>query len=147
MTELLYSLMLTTRRGSRWFDASLFYGLYIPHRPSLLSLHIAAFDGFALVVAFLALTEGDDELDVAAAGEELRGDDGVAVLLASGELLDLSPLRQKLTCARADGPGVWLALLVVAQREVGVIEPQLAIANRHICPLELHMALAGSAHL
>lgn len=114
---------------------------------SLLSLHIAAFDGFALVVAFLTLTEGDDELDIAAAGNELRGHDGVAVFLAGGELLDLSPLRQKLTCARADRPGVWLALLVVAQREVGVIEPQLAIANRHICPLELHVTFAGGAHL
>ena len=70
----------------------LFYSLCILHCPSLLSLHIAAFDGFALVVAFLTLTEGDDELDVAAAGEELRGDDGVAVLLASSELLDLASL-------------------------------------------------------
>lgn len=147
MTELLYSLMLTTRRGSRWFDASLFYGLYIPHRSSLLSLHIAAFDGFALVVAFLALTEGNDELDIAATGEELRGDDGVAILLVRSKLLDLPPLCQKLTCARVDCPGVWLALLVVAQREAGIIEPQLAIANRHICPLELHVALTGSAHL
>ena len=119
----------------------------LPHCSSLLSLYIAAFDGFALVVVFLALTEGDDELDIAAAGEEFGGDDGVAVFLAGGELLDLSPLRQKLTCARADGPGVWLALLVVAQREAGVIEPQLTIANCHICPLELHMALAGRADL
>ena len=118
-----------------------------PHRSSLLSLHIAAFDGFALVVAFLALTESNDELDVAATGEELRGDDGIAVLLASSELLDLPPLCQKLACARADCSGVWLALLVVPQREAGVIEPQLAVANRHICPLELHMALAGGAHL
>ena len=115
MTELLYSLMLTTRRGSRWFDASLFYGLYIPHRSSLLSLYIAAFDGFALVVAFLALTEGDDELDIAATSEELRGDDGIAVLLASSELLDLASLRQELTCTRADCPGIWLVLLVVTQ--------------------------------
>ena len=87
-----YSLMLTTRRELRWFDVSLFYGLYIPHRSSLLSLHIAAFDGFALVVAFLTLTEGDDELDIAAAGEEFGGDDGIAVLLARRELLDLPPL-------------------------------------------------------
>ena len=115
MTELLYSLMLTTRRGSRWFDVSLFCGLYIPHCSSLLSLHIAAFDGFALVVAFLALTEGNDELNVTATSKELRGDDGIAVLLASSELLDLASLRQKLTCTSADGPGVWLTLLVVAQ--------------------------------
>ena len=114
---------------------------------SLLSLHIAAFDGFALVVAFLALTESNDELDIAATGEELRGDDGVAILLASSELLDLPPLCQKLTCAGADCPGIWLALLVVTQREAGVIEPQLAVANRHICPLELHMALTGGADL
>lgn len=147
MTELLYSLMLTTRRGSRWFDASLFYGLYIPHRSSLLSLYIAAFDGFALVVAFLALTEGDDELDIAATSEELRGDDGIAVLLASSELLDLPPLCQKLTCVGADCSSVWFALLVVTQREAGVIEPQLAVANRHICPLELHVTFAGGAHL
>ena len=85
--------MLTTRRGSRWFDVSLFCGLYIPHCPSLLSLHIAAFDGFALVVAFLALTEGNDELNVVTTSEELRGDDGIAVLLAGSELLDLPPLR------------------------------------------------------
>lgn len=147
MTELLYSLMLTIRRGSRWLDVSLFCGLYIPHCPSLLSLHIAAFDGFALVVAFLALTEGNDELNVTATGEELRGDDGVAVLLASSELLDLPPLCQELTCARADCPSVWLTLLVVPQREAGVIEPQLAIANRHICPLELYVALTGGADL
>lgn len=139
--------MLTTRRGSRWFDVSLFCGLYIPHRSSLLSLHIAAFDGFALVVAFLALTEGDDELDIAATGEELRGDDGIAVLLASSELLDLPSLCQELTCACANCPGIWLALLVVTQREAGVIEPQLAIANRYICPLELHVALTGGADL
>lgn len=119
----------------------------LPHRLSLLSLYIAAFDGFALVVAFLALTEGDDELDVATAGKELRGDDGVAILLASSELLDLASLRQKLTCACADCPGIWLALLVVTQREAGVIEPQLVIANRHICPLELHMAFTGGADL
>ena len=68
--------------------------LAIPsHCPSLLSLHIAAFDGFALVIAFLALTESNDELNVAATGEELRGDNGIAVLLASSELLDLPPLR------------------------------------------------------
>ena len=146
MTELLYSLMLTTRRGPRWFDVSLFCGLYIPHCSSLLSLHIAAFDGFALVVAFLTLTEGDDELDIAATGEELRGDDGVAILLASSELLDLPPLRQEFARTGADCPGVWLALLVVPQREAGVIEPQLAIANRHICPLELHVTFAGGAH-
>lgn len=114
---------------------------------SLLSLYIAAFDGFALVVAFLTLTEGNDELDIAAAGEEFGRDDGVAVLLAGGELLDLPPLCQKLTCAGADCPGIWLALLVVTQREAGVIEPQLAVANRHICPLELHMALTGGADL
>ena len=125
----------------------LFYSLCILHCSSLLSLHIAAFDGFALVVAFLTLTEGNDELNVAATGEELRGDDGIAVLLASSELLDLPSLRQKLTRTRADCPGVWLALLVVAQREAGVIEPQLAIANRHICPLELHVALTGGADL
>ena len=146
MTER-YSLMLTTRRGSRWLDASLFYGLYIPHCSSLLSFHIAAFDGFALVVAFFALAEGNDELDIAATGEELRGDNGIAVLLASSELLDLASLRQKLTCAGADCPSVWLALLVVTQREAGVIEPQLAIANRYICPLELHVALAHGADL
>ncbi len=147
MTELLYSLMLTIRRGSRWLDVSLFCGLYIPHCPSLLSLHIAAFDGFALVVAFLALTEGNDELNVATAGKELRGDDGITVLLASSELFDLASLRQKLTCAGADCSSIWLALLVVTQREAGVIKPQLAIANRHICPLELHVTFAGGAHL
>lgn len=147
MTELLYSLMLTIRRGSRWFDVSLFCGLYIPHCSSLLSLHIAAFDGFALVVAFFALTEGDDELDVAATGEELRGDDGIAVLLASSELFDLASLRQKLTCAGADCSSIWLALLVVTQREAGVIEPQLVIANCYICPLKLHVAFTGGTDL
>ena len=82
----------------------------LPHCSSLLSLYIAAFDGFALVVAFLTLTEGDDELDIAAAGEEFGGDDGIAVLLASSELLDLPPLCQELTCTSADCPGIWLAL-------------------------------------
>ena len=125
----------------------LFYSLCILHCSSLLSLHIAAFDGFALVVAFLALTEGNDELNVATAGKELRGDDGITVLLASSELLDLPPLRQELTCARANCPGIWLALLVVTQREAGVIEPQLAVANRHICPLELYVALARGTDL
>lgn len=54
------------------------------------AIEVAAFYRLAFVIFFLAFAGGDDELDIATAGEEANGDDLEAILLSAGKLSELA---------------------------------------------------------
>ncbi len=96
---------------------------------------VALFDGFALVVLFLAFAEGDDEFDVAAAGEELYGDDREAGEFLLGEGGDLALGGEELDVAGGVGA------------EGEVVEPELAVSESDEGAFELDVVVADAADL
>ena len=86
----------------------------------MLTLDVAAFDRLAFVVLFLAFTKGDDELDVAALGDELGRDNRHAGLFTRGEFVDLFAGGEQAARSCVDRVTLCLAAFAQADTEAGV---------------------------
>jgi len=94
---------------------------------------VALFNSFAFVVFLLALAGGDNEFDVATAGEQADGDELEAVLLSAGEGLELFLRGEKFQGAGGVG----------AEGEVA--QPEFAVTQSDEGTLELDMVVADEA--
>ena len=84
---------------------------------------VAALDGFALVVVFLAFCQGNDNFDEFPLGEELGWHNGHALLFGGGKPVDLFAAGQEFSYRGVDTPSVCLASCVEPEGKAGVIEP------------------------
>src|ERR671934_946554 len=110
-----------------------------------IALRLALLDRLALVEAVLATGEGDLHLGARAPEVDPRGHERQAALLRlADEALDLAAVGQQL--ARALGVVV-LARRRAVGRDVDVVQPQLAVADRRVPVLELRRAAAQRLHL
>lgn len=94
---------------------------------------VALFNGFAFVVFLLALAGGDNEFDVAAAGEQADRDELEAVLFGAGEGLELFFGGEKFQGASG----------VSAESEVA--QPEFAVTQSDEGALELDVVVADEA--
>ena len=78
----------------------------------MLAVNIAGFDSLAFVVALFAFTEGNDNFDVAAAGEQFGRHDGHALLFIGGKRRELLLTHEEFTGLGIDGAGAWFATFV-----------------------------------
>lgn len=95
-------------------------------------------DGLALIVLFLALPDGDREFNMAAAGEQLRRDDGTAVLLLAVQLQNLFPSGEE-----ANIPSSFRTERQIVQPE---LRPPLMIANCNKSALQLGVMVPDLAN-
>lgn len=99
-----------------------------------IALLVTFFQNVTFVIAFFAFADADAELDEAAAGENLKRDDGFALLFGFDEMIDLTLFGEQFAVACLVGLANWNAGCAV---DGGVEKPQLAVLHRHICAAQL----------
>lgn len=87
----------------------------------MFTINVTTLDGLTLVISFLSLTEGDDNLDVFSASEKLGGNDGQTFFFARLQREDLLATREELARSGVDGASVWIAALVELEAKAGIV--------------------------
>src|SRR5262249_1775726 len=101
--------------------------------------------GFAFIVQFFALGDGDLALDLSALQVNFCRDQREAFFLADGsEFIDFASMEQEFAIMHR---GVVLPVSVGIMADVGVEEPCLAVQDIGISILQLDLAVLGGFHL
>lgn len=112
----------------------------------MFTINVTTLDSLTLVISFLSLTEGDDELDISSSGQKFGRHDGHAIFFASSEYNDLFVTGKEFARCSVDSASTRIASLVELEAEARVIEPKFPIFDGDERTLELDVPVARGSN-